>query len=56
MAESLYAQERAAYARASINELRAVERALCLHSWNNSPREAMRLCAVRDILAERRGK
>ena len=53
MAENLYAQERAAYNRASRQELRAVERALCLHSWNNSPREAMRLCAVRDILAER---
>lgn len=56
MPASLYEQERALYARASITELRAVERALCLHSWNNSPREAMRLQAVRDILAERRGR
>lgn len=56
MAESLYTQERAAYARAPVTELRAVERALCLHPWGNSPREAMRLVAVRDILAERRGK
>ena len=56
MAESLYRQERAAYARASRQELRAVERALCLHPWGNSLRESARLCAVRDILAERRGK
>lgn len=56
MAESLYEQERRAYLRASRQELRAVERALCLHSWNNSPREAMRLQAVRDILAERRAR
>lgn len=56
MPASLYDQERALYARTSTSELRAVERALCLHSWNNSPREAMRLCAVRDILAERRAR
>lgn len=53
---SLYEQERALYARTSTQELRAVERALCLHSWNNSLREAMRLCAVRDILAERNAR
>ena len=56
MAESLYDNERALYARASTPELRAVERALCLHPWGNSLRESARLMAVRDILAERRAK
>ena len=56
MAESLYEQERALYARTSTQELRAVERALCLHPWGNSLRDSARLCAVRDILAERRGR
>lgn len=53
---NLYEQERAAYARASRSELRAVERALCLHVWGNSPRESARLWAVRDLLAEKAGK
>jgi hypothetical protein len=48
---SLYEQEKRAYARASKQELRAVERALCLHSWGNSLRESARLMAVRDLLA-----
>lgn len=48
----LYEQERAAYARASRSELRAVERALCFHPWANSPRESARLWAVRDLLAK----
>jgi hypothetical protein len=51
MAESLYDQEKRAYKRASRQELRAVERALTMHPWNNSLREAMRLMAVRDLLA-----
>lgn len=47
---SLYDQERAAYARASKQELRAVERALTMHPWGNSLRESARLLAVRDLL------
>lgn len=53
MPESLYDQERRAYGRASRQELRAVERALTLHSWGNSLREAARLMAVRDLLASK---
>lgn len=56
MAESLYEQERALYARASRQELRAVERALCSHPWNNSLRESARLMAVRDLLAGNGGR
>lgn len=52
---SLYDQERAAYARASRSELRAVERALCLHAWGNSLRESARLMAVRDLLKGKGG-
>lgn len=55
MAKSLYDQERAAYGRASRQELRAVERALTLHPWGNSLREAARLMVVRDLLKEKKG-
>lgn len=51
MNKSLYEQERAAYARASRQELKAVERALCMHPWGNSLRESARLMAIRDLLA-----
>ena len=53
MAESLYDQEKRAYMRASRQELRAVERALTMHPWGNSLREAARLMAVRDLLASK---
>lgn len=51
MSKSLYEQERAAYARASRQELKTVERALCMHPWNNSLRESARLMAIRDLLS-----
>jgi hypothetical protein len=51
MPDSLVDQEKRAYARASKQELRAVERALCLHPWGNSLRESARLIAVRELLA-----
>lgn len=51
---SLYDQERALYARQAMQTLKATERALCMHAWGNSPREAMRLQAIRDILSERK--
>lgn len=50
MSKSLYEQELAAYARASKQELRTIERALCMHPWGNSLRESARLMAIRDLL------
>lgn len=54
MAQSLYEQELAQFARASRQELKAIERALCMHAWGNSLRESARLLAVRDLLAKRK--
>lgn len=54
MAVSLYDQERALFARTSRQELKAIERALTFHPWNNSLRENVRLMAVRDLLAEKK--
>jgi hypothetical protein len=51
--ERFYEEERAAYARASVAELKAVERALRLHAWGNDRRDRARLLAVRDLLAEK---
>ena len=54
MAQSLYEQELAQFARTSRQELKAIERALCMHVWGNSPREAARLMAVRELLSNKR--
>lgn len=49
----LIAEERRAYQRAPLSQLRAVRLALSLHSWGNSLREKARLEAVEALLHER---
>lgn len=49
----LIAQERAAYERAPLSQLRAVRLALSLHSWGNSLQEKARLEAVDRLVHER---
>lgn len=45
--------ERAAYERAPMWELRAVRKALALHSWGNSLQEKARAEAVEQIISAR---
>ena len=52
--ETLYAQEKAAFARRPKAELRKVKLALGLHPWLNNPLETARLAAVTDLLKEKK--
>ncbi len=51
--ENLVEVERTLLKRAPLSELRAVRRALSLHSWGNSLTEQARLEAVRQLIRER---
>jgi len=53
---SLYQEEAALYAKAPPAQLRAVIKALSLHSWGNSPRERARLAACKDLMRDKGGR